>query len=440
MANTHTSKRIIAITKMTKKQLEEEFEKLELTFDSNLKVDEMKQILINRELMKEVKTETFEDNFNEKQLKKRAADILHTAAKHNAALQNLKTKEERQVYLDRLNGEIAPEVSEFILESFPDFNDAPVLKAGAVPISDLPASKILTNLPLRIVEQMIANVLVSYPLMNMVQKEMVTNGIKDIFYKDYRDVDNKSGFADVEIDDYNQGVEPTFKETYMVNTEIHKGYDIISSLLNDVTVTVGYFVALIKDFTMAVARPFAKKMYQRFITFLDTADSYDEVVTFTANDAKTKAKEVYNKLIELGTVSRSNLKKKPDGSAVALEYNLNTSNAHLVINKKYATDYKYDLAAGTFQLGEITLPVKSITVLDFDRLNEYTESNPVTNTLKGLDLILVEDGVYQEMIHYSANKQVNTTKLKEVFHRYDRIGNYRRKDKILVGFKPKAAA
>lgn len=432
MANTHKSKRVIAITKMTKKQLEDEFKDLDITYDPALKVDEMKTILINRELIQEVKTEMHEENLSEGDLKKRAADILNTAAKHNEVLQGLKTKEERQAYIETLNDDIAPELGEYLLKSFPELNDAPA--------SDLPASQILTNLPIRIVEQMIANILVTYPLMNMAQREVVTNGIKDLFYKDYRDVNNTSGYADVVIGDYNQGVEPTFQETYKVDTEIHKGYDILSSVLNDVTVTVGLFVSLIKDFTMAIARPFAKKMYQRFITFLDTTDSYDEVVTFSANDAKTKAKEVYSKIIELQTVSRENLKKKPDGSAIALEYNLSTANAHLVINKKYATDYKYDLSAGTFQLGEIVLPVKTIAVLDFDRLSGYSETNPASNVLKGLDLILVEDGVYQEMIHYSATKQVNTPKLKEVFHRYDRLGNYRRKDKILIGFKPKPAA
>lgn len=425
------NKKIVAVTTMKTKEVEKELNALEIVFDKTLSLNEKKELLIGALLTQSTVKEFKEENLSEDALKKRATEIIEVAQVHNAVLGDMETEEERRIYIENLQDEIAPAVAEHIIAVFPDL----IEQFDTIVVSDLPASQILTNLPVRVIDQMIVKVLVNYPLMGLVQKEMVTNGLKQIFYKDYRDTDDKSGFANVEIGDYNMGTEPVFQETKQVDTEIHKGYDLLSTLLNDVTVTVGLFVGLIKDFVYAIAKPFAKKMYARFVTFLDTTTSYDEIITFTAADAKTKAKEVSNKLVELQTPSRNNLKKKPDGSALALEYHLQSTNANLILNKKYATDYKYDLVAGTFQFGEIKLNVKSITVVDFDRLAEYTENSPATDILKGLEVILVEDGVYQEMVHYSATKQVNTPKLKEVFHRYDRLGNYRRKDKILLGFK-----
>lgn len=427
------NKKLIEISKMNVKTLKAELTDLKVTFDESLKKEDLQELLISVVVAEETKLNSIQhmDNLTEEELQKRATEILEEANKHNEVLAGLKTPEEKQIYLETLADEIAPEVTELITEAFPE-----LMEAGDSPVStDLPASQILTNLPIRIVDQVIANVLVDYPLMNTVQKELVTNGIKQIFYKDYRDVNDTSAFSDVVIGDYNQGTEPTFTETYKVDTEIHKGFDILSSLLNDVTVTVGLFVALIKDFTIAIARPFAKKMYARLVTFLDKTASYDKIITFTGADAKDKAKEVYEEIVSLSTPSRDNLTKKPNGSAKALEYSLKSGNANLILNKKYSADYKYDLSANTFQLGEITIPVKSITVIDFDKVAQYSENLPATDVLKGLEVILMEDGVYQEMLHYQGTKQVATPKLKDVFHKYVRIGNYRRKDKILLAFK-----
>ncbi len=368
-------------------------------------------------------------------LENRAIEILQRAEKINKALKGAKDATERTAIIDSFDDELG--LGDYIRESFDGIDQADEVLIA----NDLPASKIITNLPVRILDQVIAKVEVQYPLMNLRQLEMVKNGLKEIFYKDFRDVSNKSGFSDVEMSDYNMGSEPVTKKTYKVDTEISKGYDILDKILNDVTVTPGLFIALINDFVMAVVRPFAKKFYARFMTFLDKVDSYDETISFpNGSDPKAKAKIVYEKLVSLQTPSRNHLKKAITGFAKTLEYVLKPENAVLILNKEYAGNYKYDLSSMTFQLGEITIKVKEIIVLDFAGLKEYSEEVGAT-ALTDNEVILMEVGVYNEIIHYSASKIVNTPKLKTTFNRYDRVGNYRRLDKILIGFKtaPKPA-
>ncbi len=300
-------------------------------------------------------------------------------------------------------------------------------------IVDLPLSDIITNIPIRVISQQVVETTMQYPLMERVDKQTVRNGVKQWFYKDYRDTDNASGFDDVTISDYNLGREPIFSEVKQVDTEIHKGYDILSTVLNDITLTMGAFIALVNDVIIAIARPFAKKMYARFITFLDQDSNYDEVLTFAGKTTTDKAKEVSVHLTGLSTPSRNNLKVKPNGAAQALEYSTTGKKIYLIMNNKYAANYKYDLTSQLFTLGEVTLEVSGIQTLDFDKLAEYSEI--ANGTLKDKQVIILEDKVYFEIVHYSASKVVDTPKLKTVMHRYDRIGNGRRKDKYLGAFK-----
>ncbi|MCS5737199.1 hypothetical protein, partial [Herbiconiux daphne] len=110
----------------------------------------------------------------------------------------------------------------------------------------------------------------------------------------------------------------------------------LDTILNDVTISVGLFIALVNDFEFAIVKPFAKRMYQELITWLDSdaTSTYDEVVTFAdATDINKQAKELKNKLISLSTPSRTHLKQKPVGATTGLEYQLNLSNAILILDK-----------------------------------------------------------------------------------------------------------
>lgn len=363
-------------------------------------------------------------------VEKNAKLIEAEAAKQTEIINSLKTEAERKAYITALGNTMGAAMSDEVDSVFANF----VTLADTQPSTDLPTSEIITNLSIRLIDQTISNLSVTYPLMNLVVTKVVANGIKEIFYKDYRDSDNVSGYDDVTIADFNQGREPVFSEAYQVNKNIHKGWDVLSSLLNDVTLSLGLFVALIKDYTMAIGRPFAKVMFQRFITFLDTPAVYDEVLTFKGTTAKDKAKEFYKKIVTLSAPSRTHLKKSIRGTTKGLETSIPQTQLHVILNVDYAADYKYDLTANTFQLGEITIKVASITVVDFKTITpEY--STEAAHTLDKTEVILFQYGAYNEMIMFSAAKTMNTPKLKTVIHRYDRIGNYRAKDKLIIKYE-----
>lgn len=408
------------------------------TFETALSKQELVEKLFNDYAKKDPKTEDKLDSLSEKELELKSKRILEKATEINTLLSNAKTQEEREAILKGIDAELP--IMQDLLTAFPNIlNPASPIETA----SDLPASKIITSLPVRVVEQMVNSILTDeYELMKYVSQEEVRNGILQIFYGDFRDADEVSGFANVSIDDYNQGHEPIFSETYQVDVEIHKGMDILSSMLNDTAITIGTYVALVQDVVRGIARPFAKRIYQEVINFLDSDASatgnYDEVVEFTGADTKAKAKEFHKFLISKNTTSRTNLTKKPSGSTKALEHKVKATNLAIIINADFATDYKYDLTANTFQLGEIKLPVKSIEVLDFAKLAEYAKT-PATSKLKDMEIIGIEDGVIKLFKHYSGTKIVDTPKLKSVIHRYDRFGLCRLKNKILFAFKKKSA-
>lgn len=368
-----------------------------------------------------------------KALKSQMEDVIKRATKINEEYAALKTEDERRALIKSFEEQIGQTglvTDNFTLtNSNGEFLPAPIPQA-----SDLPVSEIISNLPVRVMEQQLVNTLQNYSLGSLATVTTVRNGLAQIFYGDYADADSKKAYTDVVLADFNGETTPAGTENYSVDTDIHSSYKVLDAMLNDVTISMGLFLSIVSSAVNGYVKPIAKKMYQRIITFLDTQASYDEVITFSQGaDSKKKAKELHNKIFSLQTTSRSHLKKIPNGLTKALEYKLQTGNARLILNKDYASNYRYDVTANTFTLGEITYNVKQIIVLDFDLLDEYSEGS--TDFLKGCEVILFEDGVYHEIRHYQGSKQTQTPKLYSIFHYYTRVGNYRRKDKILLAFK-----
>ncbi len=381
--------------------------------------------------VKKAVTDSAKESTDEENLKKRTKQILIKAAEINENLNSFDTEEERQIAIDTFTAEY--DAADLVDTLFPtlaaDAADAPIA-------SDLPLSEIITSLPVRVVDQMVRKALVKYKLMSLVNLTTVTNGIKQELYSDYRDADNTSGYSDVEVADYNMGIEQKFTETYPARIDIHKGYDILDTMLNDVTVTFGLFAAYINDFDIAISRPIAKRMYQRFVGFLGETTNFDEVITFSdQTDAKIKAKEIHNYLIGIQTASRDNLKVMPNGATRPLEYEQKLEETTLIFNAKYAVDYRYDVTANTFNIGEITLGVKKIMVLDFNKIATYIDDATLKAEFKKHQVLVYTDGVYQEIQHYDGTKIVDTPKLKKVLHKYLRVGNYRLKNKLLTAFQ-----
>ncbi len=360
------------------------------------------------------------DEQAKKLAKKRLLNVIDNANKLRTKLDAIEDTDEReQALVDMMND------MGFNIDTFDDVT------------TDLPLSDIINNIPVRVVEQKLERMLAKYKIMNIVPMVQVRNGMKQLFYKDFRDADSTSGASDVVIGDYNMGLEPIFQETKRVNKEIHKGFDIIDGVLNDITIDPSLFVSLVNDYALAIAKPIAKALYKIFITFIDDDSNYDEITEFTSADTKERAEQFYQYITSKGTTSRSNLVVKPNGSTLALEYEMESENMILIMNNAYASKYRFDLSANTFQLGEITIPVSQILVFDFAKLAEYSDKGKAS-TLASKELILYEKGVVEMISQYNANKVVDTPKLKKVSHSYAKVGEFRYKDKFLGAFKPKA--
>ncbi len=369
------------------------------------------------------------DLTDEESLKNHAKDLIARTNEFNEALEAAPDREEfiREVE-EQLN--LQPGAFQALFPSIftSDQSDPVVVN------DDLPVSDIFTTLNVRVLNQTIVDLAITYPFMSIVVTKQTTLGVNDIFYKDYTDTDSQAGYDDVTINDFNPGTYKRFKETFKVDTNIHKGYAILNSVLNDIVLTPGLFAALINDFTYAIARPFAKKMFSRFINKIDDDTFYDEVVALPkATDTDGKIKALKTKLLALSTPSRSHLKKLPNGATIGLEYQSTPSNLVLILNSDLAVKYAYDTKANAYNIGQVEVKVGQVIESDLSLIEAYSDNS--TKVLAGYDMILMEKGVYEEYIKYSATTSVNTPKLKTVFHRYDRLGNLRRKDKIAIAFK-----
>lgn len=428
------SAEIIAVSRKSEKAVSKQLSDMGVVFDKALSLNEKRELLIKKLLEKDVVDAVKQELTDKDRLEKTAAKMLEDANAHNEVLKGLESQEEIDAYIESIEDEFGVGVREELEKVFPKIRQT---RAAIPTANDLPASDIITTLSVRVVEQAIAKVIANYPMMSNVSTEMVRNGLKEIFYQDYTDADSESGFSDVKIGDFNGERPLEFSELIQVDTEIHKSYKILSTMLNDVTVTPGLFVALVNSFTYAIARPIAKKMFERFVAYLEDDTNFDFVKAFASADTTERAKELSNKLTSLNTTSRKHLSQKPDGSSKILEVRVPATEINLILNSKFSTDYNYDLAAKTFQLGKVTYTVKSIEVVDFELVKDYT-SDPSTSKFADTEVIMLQDGKYTRLVHYDAAKTIDTPKMFKTYHSYTRVGALARKDKFAGKFKKHA--
>lgn len=426
---------IIKVSLLTKKEeLISAMQNYDLKVKEEFTIADMKEILIRHIQTEIAQLEIQANTQDEQRLAHQAEKILADATHLQESFKKM-TTEERDAYVQVL-AETNPELAKAFDSHFPNFRKASDFTRASQPATDLPASAIITGLPVRLVEQVIISQVEDYPLADQISIEMVRNGMKEVFYNDFNATDNESGFGDVKIGDYNPALSPVFKDTYNVDTEIHKGMPILDSVLNDIMINPASFVALINNVVFGIAKPISHKIFTEFVNYLDTDANYDESSATTGTDAKGKAKELLNKLYQLGQTSRGHLKATFGGKK--LEHRLPSNRATIILNTKWATDYKYDLSSMTFQLGEITLPVKSIKIVDFEELKEYA-TDPSASKLDEIELIIAEDKHFNMIGHYQATKVVATTRMKSVMHTYMRYGIFKRKNRYLGKFTKKTS-
>lgn len=360
-------------------------------------------------------------------IEKEATKILTQAKELHEAFADM-TVEERQAYIEN---ELTAPLAEYFKSLFPKFGSEREYRKAIATADDAPTSAIIAGLPVRVVEQSVESFVADYNLGNLISMEMVRNGLKELFFNDFNDADSKSGYSDVEIADYNPKGSPVSQKLYQVDTDLHATYPILDKVLNESFLSPALFVSVINSYLWGIAKPIAKALYKRFLTLISDPTQYDFSQAFSADDAKVKAKAVKTKITSLQTVSRNHLKAKLGGtsaSPLGLEYRLKPSNAILIVNAKYQSDYQFDLSANTFNLGEIVLQVAGIQVVDFALLKEFGFEATFADSA---EVIVFENGVYKEFTHYDASKVVDTPKLKQVFHRYLRVGNQKLPHKLL---------
>lgn len=356
--------------------------------------------------------------------------ILEEAEELDEKLKDMPV-DEREIYFNEVLSKKSTEIAELFKKVFPEFTTHKEYRNAIAADKDLPASAILTNFSIRIVTQQIGDRLEEYGLGSLLNTEMVRNGVKEKFYRDFKATDSKSGYSDVEISDFNAGYNKSYSKKWQVDTEIHAGYDIINSMLNDVTLTPGLFVALVSDYAYNISKPIANKIFRELIKFIEDDTNYDKVGAFAGADAKERAKELSLRIKKLKTTSRNHLSTKFDGKA--LEYRQRPEETTLIINTKYSADYNYDLVANTFQMGAITMQVGNIIEVDFDELKQYAP-DPTTTKIGDIDVLIWTNGAANQFYHYQGTTLMPTPKLKSVFHYFARYGMMKDPNKYLEKF------
>lgn len=418
-------KETLRLIRLTEKTLRTENEKLKATIETGSSPSAtIETNIVEKELTEEQKLEN------------QAEQILKDATEINELFFNSASDEERDIVLDALDKK-TPGMKDALKRVYTKMTRAGTgTPSPDIFASDLPVSEIFTDHSIRIIEQSLISMSQSFPLTDLINFEMVSNGVKELFYHDYGSTDNEKGYTDVKMEDFNGGGYQTGKVQYKVTKDLHAKFKTLNAVLNDITLSPGLFVSLVNHIESGIAIPFQETYYKEHITFLDTAASYDKEESFpNAASPKDKAKQLFEYLVTLETPSRSHLKYKPVGFSRNIRKKINTSDLVMLVNKKYAGDYKYELAAGTYQLGEIQLPVGEIRTVDFETIDADILTGTTTGFFKEKEVILIEKGVYNIIQHYSAQTHTKTPKLFSITHRYDRYGAYKRLDKFLGAFK-----
>lgn len=299
-------------------------------------------------------------------------------------------------------------------------------------------SDIFKDLSVFVIDQQVKSKGVTYYGNDLVSLRQVPNGVAYKNYNDYTDADELRGDSDVAISDFNMGRNIATGEIFYATKHIHKGYDIMDNMLNDVTKTTALFIELLKDIQKNVALPIAKRIYQYKLQAI--ASPFGELnkdgidITSIAPDLEFKAPTLKGVIEKLGVwfkglkyASRThtpNAKWKPDKFTNDIE--INVSNPKIIAPIEFEEDIKFNVNAGTFQLKEIDALTSTINYFDFKKtFEEYGKVKGLANDREKeiFDLFVMSDdnpvGIIQ---HYAGSKLTDTPKLKKVLNNYVRLG------------------
>jgi len=129
----------------------------------------------------------------------------------------------------------------------------------------LKPSQIFNNLGILPIEQMISITKKDYPLADLVPVEIVKNGVKMIFYADFKNTDELAAY---EVpDDYVGKLYQTDEavadyETFFTNYDIHKGLLMPDSVLNDFTNSTSIWMAIFENVSYQLSHSINKKFYE----------------------------------------------------------------------------------------------------------------------------------------------------------------------------------
>ncbi len=291
-------------------------------------------------------------------------------------------------------------------------------------------------------EQMLTLFNPNYPLQQLFISQGTKSGQFTQFYRPYDSTtDNHNGTEDVTIGDYNPSVPTVSQTVYKVDSSISKKMRIYSDVINEFTFSPALFNTLLNDVGQKLILPLTRENYIRQLgvlkTELSTADSI-EIVNTGAASAASDAKIIHNKLIELLNPNPNYIIKAADQTVtgakdLTIEKTTKSDDLLLVLDKNYGAQYKYDLAANTFNRDDIKLPIpiENVLIVDMSAIAKYVDLN--------VDIgFIVEKGAFKNLIHYKQRKAVITPKLYDVITEYWRMKNIRIYDKYLIKINKKA--
>jgi hypothetical protein len=304
------------------------------------------------------------------------------------------------------------------------------------------ASDIIQSLGIYVIRQEVKNTSANYDkqIPDWVRVEQVENGAVEYMYHDYFDADENPAYKDVELSDYNQGVNATTYEVYRATKNIHKGYDILDVRLNDIARNSSIFLAIMGDLQFNIARPIAKVIFRYKLQLIANPftdlemggiDVSDVPADITINatdylDFITQLNILSGAGGELYYTSRNRDEReewKPDGFENGQEITLDLDSTEIMIPVEIYRDVvgNKDIL-GAYQLDKLELP--TWRPFSYDKtFKEYGLVTGINNSKENFDMFIKSGNALNLIVHYNLTKDIDTPVGKRVVNTYTRLGS-----------------
>lgn len=279
-----------------------------------------------------------------------------------------------------------------------------------------------------------------------VEFQTVQNGQYQIVYQYNSETGSLRGNEAITLDTWNPDLQYPYAEVWKCNKAISKFIKVLSLSLNDVAKTPELFYAMMLDVAYKLLQPIKRTLYKLSLQIIanplgdftkqavDTTIDVSTVPPDITIDAKNGLPDLAVQLNNLAATYRQpglNIltgKYRPNGfpADAPFEYNPSRGEVVAVFPKELINDYKINLQAGSFNIGEVMIPM-NVSMVDYKAT--FEDYGGVKGLLhdseKGeYDIFIMQEGAFGGMTWYTGSKQVTLPMLYDIQSQFVSVGVY----------------